>query len=151
MGSLNWWKIPQRAWIIILSELTVIVGLAGSLYSQYLNNQYFQSYVNTNVIPVAVPVLSVLFGIISASVATFLYFGMRRVQQSERVDDMPRRKLHRKMKRGRGVNVESRTSKSESNMNAGVPKPRFVITNSSTTKEMSSSGKDTSSTEKKDK
>jgi hypothetical protein len=45
----------------------------------YLNNVYFQTYVDS-LSPVLVPVLSVAFGISSASIATYLYLGMKRVQ-----------------------------------------------------------------------
>jgi hypothetical protein len=80
---LEWWNIPRRGWIIILSELAVIVGLAGWAYSEYLNNAYFQTYVNS-LSPVLVPIVSVGFGITSATVATLLYFTMKNMKQTER-------------------------------------------------------------------
>jgi hypothetical protein len=57
----------------------VIGSLAGLLYSTYLNNVYFQAYVDS-ISPVLVPVLSVAFGISSASLATYLYLGMKRIR-----------------------------------------------------------------------
>jgi hypothetical protein len=80
---LEWWNIPRRGWIIILSELAVIIGLAGWAYSEYLNNAYFQGYVN-GLSPVLVPIVSVGFGITSATVATLLYFTMKNMKQRER-------------------------------------------------------------------
>jgi len=77
---LQWWSIPRRGWIIILAELAVIVTLASWVYSEYLNNTYFQSYLN-GLSPILVPIISVGFGITSATVATLLYFTMRNVRQ----------------------------------------------------------------------
>jgi hypothetical protein len=62
--------------MIILVELCGLVVLSGSLVSQYLNNVYFQNYVN-GLAPILVPVASVAFGIGSASTATFLYLRMK--------------------------------------------------------------------------
>jgi hypothetical protein len=53
--------------------------LSTSLYITYVTNVYFQAYVNT-LSPVFVPVLSVAFGISSASIATYLYLGMKRIR-----------------------------------------------------------------------
>ena len=77
---MEWWDIPRRGWIIILTELAVIVGLGGWVYSEYLNNPYFQIYVNS-LSPILVPIVSVGFGIASATVATVLYFTMRNITQ----------------------------------------------------------------------
>ena len=149
MQLFNWWNVPRKAWIIILTELSIIIFLGSALYSEYVNSQYFQTYVNTSVIPIAVPVLSVIFGITSASIATFLYFGMRRVQQANRGDEPPqKRRLHRKVKRTRSIG-SSRSS--EPNMNSGVPKPRFVITNSNPSKETVEKATSGTSIEKKEK
>ena len=83
---LEWWSIPRRGWIIILTELAVIIGLSSWVYAEYLSNSYFQSYVN-NLSPILVPVVSVGFGIASATVATLLYFTMRNVRKREAVKD----------------------------------------------------------------
>jgi len=58
----------------------VIIGLGSWVYAEYLSNLYFQSYVN-NLSPILVPVVSVGFGIASATVATLLYFTMRNVMK----------------------------------------------------------------------
>ena len=141
LALLNWWKIPRRAWVIILSELSVILFLSSWVYLEYLNSPYFQSYVNS-LAPIILPIFSVAFGVTSATVATYLYFGMRRVQQSEHTGDVPRRRLHRK-----GRKTHSSTSKSDQNTTVGVPRPRFVITSPGQTREPS--GKN--SLEKKEK
>jgi len=75
---LEWWNIPRRGWIIILAELVVIIGLGGWVYAEYLN----QVYVNS-LSPILVPIVSVGFGIASATVATVLYFTMRKVGRKE--------------------------------------------------------------------
>jgi len=64
----------------------VIIGLSSWVYAEYLSNSYFQSYVN-NLSPILVPVVSVGFGIASATVATLLYFTMRNVRKREAVKD----------------------------------------------------------------
>ena len=64
----------------------MIIGLSGWVYAEYLSNLYFQSYVN-NLSPILVPVVSVGFGIASATVATLLYFTMRNVRKREGVKD----------------------------------------------------------------
>ena len=79
---LEWWSIPRRGWIIILTELVVIISLGSWVYAEYLSNSYFQSYVNS-LSPVLVPIISVGFGIASATVATLLYFTMRSIRQRE--------------------------------------------------------------------
>jgi hypothetical protein len=79
IGYLTWWNFPKKAWLIIIVELGIIGSLAGWLYSTYLNNVYFQTYVDS-LSPVLVPVLSVAFGISSASIATYLYLGMKRIR-----------------------------------------------------------------------
>jgi hypothetical protein len=79
MGYLNWWNFPRKAWLIILGELSVIAFLSVSFYITYLNNVYFQTYVDS-LSPILVPTLSVAFGISSASIATYLYLGMKRIR-----------------------------------------------------------------------
>lgn len=79
---MEWWNIPRRGWIIILTELAVIIGLASWAYSEYLNNTYFQGYMN-NLSPVLVPIVSVGLGITSATAATLLYFTMKNMRRRE--------------------------------------------------------------------
>jgi hypothetical protein len=76
----EWWSIPRRAWIIIVAELSVIIGLSSWAVSEYFNDIYFQSYVN-NLAPILVPVVSVGFGVASASTATVLYFRMKNLSR----------------------------------------------------------------------
>ena len=64
----------------------MIIGLSSWVYAEYLSNSYFQSYVN-GLSPILVPVVSVGFGIASATVATLLYFTMRNVRKREGVKD----------------------------------------------------------------
>jgi hypothetical protein len=79
IGYLTWWSFPKKAWLIIIGELAIITSLSISLYITYLTNVFFQEYVNS-LSPVFVPVLSVAFGISSASIATYLYLGMKRIR-----------------------------------------------------------------------
>jgi hypothetical protein len=81
LGLLQWWAIPRRAWVIILVELCVIVGLASSVVSVYFSDIYFQAYVN-GLAPILVPVVSVGFGIASASTATILYFRVKNLTRA---------------------------------------------------------------------
>jgi hypothetical protein len=76
---LTWWNFPKKAWLIIIGLLAVISCLSVSLYVTYLSNFYFQAYVNS-ISPILVPILSVSFGISSASIATYLYLGMKRIR-----------------------------------------------------------------------
>jgi hypothetical protein len=88
---LQWWKIPRRGWIIILGELAVIITLSSWVYSEYVNNTYFQSYVNS-LSPILLPIVSVGFGVTSATVATLLYFTMRNI----RLRDEPKEELSKR-------------------------------------------------------
>ncbi len=62
--------------MIILTELVVILSLSGWFVSEYVNNVYFQNYVN-GLSPIIIPLASVGFGIVSASAATALYLRMK--------------------------------------------------------------------------
>src|SRR5713226_6532895 len=93
MGYLTWWNFPKKAWLIILGELGVITSLTVWLYLTYLNDIYFQSYAN-GFSPILVPVLSVAFGISSASIATYLYLGMKRVRTSPQPDSPVKTRVH---------------------------------------------------------
>ncbi|HZY94844.1 MAG TPA: hypothetical protein VFE98_08330 [Candidatus Bathyarchaeia archaeon] len=99
--------------------MSVIAVLCLWVISEYLNNTYFQSYVNS-LAPIVVPILSVAFGVTSATIATFLYFGMKRVQSQEVADAQPRKRL--RGRRGRRMHAEHKGEVSR------VPSPRFVIT-----------------------
>jgi hypothetical protein len=82
IGYLTWWNFPKKAWLIIIGELAIITSLSVWLYLTYLNDIYFQSYAN-GLSPILVPVLSVAFGISSASIATYLYLGTKRIRNSQ--------------------------------------------------------------------
>ena len=74
----------------------MITSLSVSLYITYLSNAYFQTYVNS-LSPILVPTLSVAFGISSASIATYLYLGMKRIRTSREPEAPFKKKLqHRK-------------------------------------------------------
>src|SRR6266571_3669079 len=95
MGYLTWWNFPKKAWLIIIVELGIIASLSGWLYSTYLNNVYFQTYVDS-LSPVLVPVLSVAFGISSASIATYLYLGMKRIRISQELEAPVKKKVQQR-------------------------------------------------------
>jgi len=81
---------------MILGELAVITSLSVSLYITYLSNLYFQIYVNS-LSPILVPVLSVGFGISSASIAIYLYLGMKRIRISQEPEGPFKKRIqHRK-------------------------------------------------------
>ena len=103
---LTWWNFPKKAWLIILVELAVIMSLSVSLYITYLSNVYFQTYVNS-ISPILVPVLSVAFGISSASIATLLYLGMKRIRTLQEPEtSVKKRSQQRKTPRQIGTEEE---------------------------------------------
>jgi hypothetical protein len=93
IGYLTWWNFPKKAWLIIMGELGVITSLSVWLYLTYLNDVYFQSYAN-GFYPILVPVLSVAFGISSASIATYLYLGMKRIRTSHEPEVPIKKRVH---------------------------------------------------------
>jgi len=92
IGYLTWWNFPKIAWLIIIGELGVIAFLSIWLYSTYLNDVYFQASV-VGLTPVLVPVLSVAFGISSASIATYLYLGMKRIRTLQEPETPARKRV----------------------------------------------------------
>ena len=90
---MTWWNFPKKAWLIIIGELAIITSLSISLYVTYLSNVYFQAYANS-LSPILVPILSVAFGISSASIATYLYLGMKRIQTSQGAEGLIRNRVH---------------------------------------------------------
>jgi len=92
---LTWWNFPKKAWLIILVELAVIMSLSVSLYITYLSNVYFQTYVNS-LTPILVPILSVAFGISSASIAAYLYLGMRRIRTFQEPEVPSKKKVQQR-------------------------------------------------------
>ena len=132
---MEWWNIPRRGWIIILGELAVIIGLGGWVYAEYLNNSYFQGYVNS-LSPILVPIVSVGFGVASATAATVLYFTMRKVRRKEGLDneDSARR---RGSERKTVKKPQVSSPRSERGSKAGIamlPRPKPVIAAGSSAK-----------------
>jgi len=76
-----------------MGELAIITSLSLSLYITYLTNVYFQIYVNT-LSPILVPILSVAFGISSASIATYLYLGMKRIRTLQEPEVFAKKRDH---------------------------------------------------------
>jgi hypothetical protein len=70
-----------------------MASLSVWLYLTYLNDIYFQTYANS-LSPILVPVLSVAFGISSASIATYLYLGMKRIRTSHEPQAPVRGRVH---------------------------------------------------------
>ena len=138
--------MPRRAWVIILAELAVIVFFAAGFYSEYLNNNYFQTYVNS-LAPILIPVLSVAFGVCSATIATFLYFGTRKITQTHETTGTPvkRRSQARKPAKKTVAASEQKPVRATVLAPIGVPRPRFIITNPASSTHPSDAG-----TEKKD-
>lgn len=77
-----------------------------------MNNTYFQTYVN-GLSPILLPIVSVGFGLTSATIATLLYFTMRNIRQKERVreEDSPRRHAPARKRVKKPVITSSRTEK----------------------------------------
>jgi len=100
--------------------------LSGWLYSTYLNNVYFQTYVDS-LSPVFVPVLSVAFGISSASIATYLYLGMKRIQTLHEPETLVQKKVQaRRAPRRRATTLSSKPSAVEPS-EALQAKPKSIL------------------------
>lgn len=113
----------------------VIIALGGWVYAEYLNNAYFQGYVNS-LSPILVPIVSVGFGIASATAATVLYFTVRKVgrrQGLEDEDSVRRRGPEKKTVK----KPQFSTSRSERGGKGGItmlPRPKPAITTGPTAK-----------------
>jgi hypothetical protein len=123
---LQWWHIPRRGWIIILTELAVIIGLGSWVYTEYLTNSYFQSYVNS-LSPILVPIVSVGFGVASATIVTLLYFTMRNInkkKESKEEELSPRRgTTKRTVKKPQGSS--SRSERAAAGVLATMPRSKL--------------------------
>ena len=126
---MQWWSIPRRGWIIILAELAVIVTLAGWVYSEYVNNTYFQSYMN-GLSPILLPIVSVGFGITSATIATLLYLTMRNIRQRDgvREEDSPRRHVSSRKMLKKPMSTSTRAEKPTTGGLAMGPRARPPVT-----------------------
>jgi hypothetical protein len=109
----------------------VIAILASWVYSEYVNNTYFQIYVNS-LSPVLLPIVSVGFGITSATIATLLYFTMRNVRQQDgpREGDLPRKRVSPKKTVKKPQAQPSKTEKSVTRELALWPRARPPISGS---------------------
>ncbi len=138
---MTWWNMPRRAWVIILAELAVIIFFASGFYSEYLNNSYFHDYLNS-LAPILIPVLSVAFGVCSATIATFLYFGTKRITQTQDTIGTPvkKRSQTRKVPRRTNAGSEQKPVKTTDETLRGVPRPRFIITNPTSSNQPSEAG-----------
>ena len=112
MGYLTWWNFPKKAWLIILGELSVIASLTVSLYLTYLNDIYFQSYTNS-LSPILVPALSIAFGISSASIAAYLYIGIKRIQITRDSETQVKKKTSHSVREPAETRKEALPSKNE--------------------------------------
>ena len=110
----------------------MIVGFGGWVYSEYLNNPYFQSYVNS-LSPILVPIVSVGFGIASATIATVLYFTMRNIRHREglKEDELSRTRGSTKKTTKKPQISSSRSEKPVTGGLATVPKPKGLIVGTS--------------------
>ncbi len=134
--------MPRRAWVIILAELAVIVFFSIGFLSEYMNNNYFQNYVN-GLAPILIPVISVAFGVCSATIATFLYFGTRRISQTLDTDTgtPAKKRSHTRRPTKKTVAVsEQKPAKPAGESQTGVPRPRFIITNPTATAQPGGAG-----------
>jgi hypothetical protein len=113
----------------------VIVTLASWVYSEYVNNTYFQSYVN-GLSPILLPIVSVGFGISSATIATLLYFTMRNIRQQEgpQVEDVARRHVPARKTAKKTMVTSSRTEKPTTGGLAVGPRARPPATGVSSSK-----------------
>ena len=132
---MQWWNIPRRGWIIILAELTVIVTLASWVYSEYVNNTYFQSYVN-GLSPILLPIVSVGFGITSATIATLLYFTTRNIREQEgpKVEDVARRHVPARKTAKKTMVTSPRTERAATGGLGIGPRARPTVTGVSSSK-----------------
>jgi len=81
----------------------VIIGLSSWAVSEYFNDIYFQSYVNS-LTPILVPGVSVAFGVASASTAAVLYFRMKSLSRVREptIEDEPRQRGQKRAARKMG-------------------------------------------------
>jgi len=129
MDILKSWEFPQKAWIIILAQSTLILFLFSWLLIEYQNNPFMQQYL-TNIAPTLVPILSLSFGAIAAMTATTLYYRFRKLKEAnDRLDTIPRSIQARRAPRKRAPQ-KPLTTKTNEQQPSGLPTPKFIITES---------------------
>ena len=126
---------------MILGELAVIIGLAAWVYSEYVNNSYFQSYVNS-LSPIFVPIMSVGFGMTSATVATMLYFTMTNIRGTEgaREEDLTRRRVPAKKTARKPQVASPRSERTATGGLSLVPRSRGLVAGTSGSKRLAAQG-----------
>ncbi len=109
----------------------MIATLSSWIYSEYVNNTYFQIYVNS-LSPILLPIVSVGFGTASATIATLLYFTMRNVRRQDgpREEDLPRKRVPVKKTVKKPQAQPSKTEKSVKGALAPAPGARVPISGS---------------------
>jgi hypothetical protein len=128
VNVLEWWEIPRKAWIIILSQSILVLFLSSWLFSEYLNNPFMQQYL-ANLAPTIVPIISLAFGATAAMTATTLYLRFRKLKHAnDRFDTMPRSLQSRRTPRKRVL--PKPTIKTNEQPPSGLPTPKFIITES---------------------
>ena len=129
MNILKSWEFPQKAWIIILTQSTLILFLFSWLLIEYQNNPFMQQYL-TNLAPTIVPILSLAFGATAAMTATTLYLRFRKLKDAnDRLDTIPRSIQARRAPRKRSPQ-KPLTTKTNEQQPSGLPTPKFIITES---------------------
>jgi hypothetical protein len=93
-----------------------------------LNNSYFQSYVNS-LSPILVPIVSVGFGIASATVATMLYFTLRNIRQTRGLEeeDLAVKRSARKKTARKPQVASPRNERTSTGGLPLVPRPRALV------------------------
>ena len=130
MDILKSWEFPQKAWIIILAQSTLILFLFSWLLIEYQNNPFMQQYL-TNIAPTLVPILSLSFGAIAAMTATTLYYRFRKLKEAnDRPDTIPRSLQARRAPRKRIPQKPLTTKTKEEQRPSGIPTPTFILTDS---------------------
>ena len=100
-----------------------------------MNNLYFQNYVN-GLSPILLPIVSVGFGITSATVATLLYFTMKNIRQrdGQKEEELPRKRGTTKEAAKKPQISASRSRKTSTGGLAIKPKPKALTFGTSSPK-----------------
>src|SRR3989304_2557401 len=89
MPFLEWWRIPKTGWLVILTQLSIILFFTGWVYQEAQYNSYFQAYLNS-VSPLVTAVLIVALAITAAPTISILRRRIRRVQQARQTPIRPK-------------------------------------------------------------
>ncbi len=127
VNILEWWEIPRKAWIIILSQSILVLFLSIWLLSEYLNNPFMQQYL-ANLAPTVVPIVSLAFGTTAAMTATTLYLRFRKLKQTN--DRLDTRSMQARRAPRKRVPQRPPMTKAIEQPLSGLPTPQFIITES---------------------